>query len=224
MIIPIFEEHLLRNMSRLIPSFLIAFIVSASLPANAQAEYEYNMYKDSLGVMSILYRGRQATSYNHLSYNGHCYWQTSQFCLGSVCLNGKTYDGVFLNIDASEQQLLVRATESSAPIVIPRDRVTTFSIDNLSFVNLKTVRPDLKSLDGFYQLLKDGDEPLYYRSDKTLLTSTESVNGMQGIGYDDPGYNPAILNAFIITRGYFVLRDGKLKKISARKASRILYE
>lgn len=200
----------------------LLLLAAVSFTAAAQGDYERKMFKDAAGYQSILYRGRQASSYAHIKYNGHCFWLTQQYLPGSVYLNGKQYDDVLLNIDACEQQLLTKPTETSPSIVIPRDKVTTFSIGDSKFVNFQTVYPDLKAASGFYQILRDGDEPIIFRSEKMLRTSPDSDNGEQGIGYDDPNYNGEILTSFIITRRYFILRDGKLKKLSPRKAKKML--
>lgn len=201
---------------------LLLLLTAVSFTAAAQGDYERKMFKDAAGYQSILYRGRQASSYAHIKYNGHCFWLSPQFLCGSVYLNGKQYDDVLLNIDACEQQLLTKATESSPAIIIPRDRVTTFTIGESKFVNFENAAPELKAGSGFYQILREGDEPIVYRAEKMLRTSPDSDNGEQGIGYHDPDYNEEILTSFILTRKFYQLRDGKLKRLSARKAKKML--
>lgn len=203
---------------------LIVFLLLAvvSVPATAQGDYERKMFMDAAGYQSILYRGRQASSYAHIKYNGHCFWLSPQFLLGSVYLNGKQYDDVLLNIDACEQQLLTRTTEASPAIIIPRDRVTSFSIGESKFVNLEVTAPELEAEAGFYQILRAGDAPVIYRSEKMIRTSPDNDNGEQGIGYHDPDYNEEVLTSFIMTRKFYTLRDGKLKRISPRKAKKML--
>ena len=203
----------------LILSLLLAAV---SLSAAAQGDYERKLYKEAAGYQAVLYRGRQATSYTHISYNGHYFWLWPQFFEGSVSLNGKQYDDVLLNIDACEQQLLTKASESSPTIVIPRDRVTTFTIGDSKFVNLRNTDLGQNAADGFYQILRDGDEPIFFRVEKTIRTSPDSANGDQGIGYFDTEYKDEVLTAFIISRKYFILRSGKLRRVGANKVKKMM--
>lgn len=203
----------------LILSLLLAAV---SLSAAAQGDYERKLYKEAAGYQAVLYRGRQATSYTHINYNGHYFWLWPQFFEGSVSLNGKQYDDVLLNIDACEQQLLTKAFETGPAIIIPRDEVTTFSIGESMFVNLRNAYPGLDAADGFYQIMRDGVEPLFMRVDKMIRTSPDSANGEQGIGYVDPEYKDGVLTAFIISRKYFILRGNKLKRIGANKAKKMM--
>lgn len=202
--------------NKLVVSFAVLLGLSALLPARASAqEAELEQFQQTASSQSVLYRGRAARLYSNALYNGHYFWQTKEFRTGSVLYNGKFYTGVLLNIDACASELLVKINSSAPAIVVTRDLVTEFEIDGEKFVNLK-VGGQADAREGFYQVACEN--PLvYHRVDKNFTSSASNVNGA-AIGYDDPDYRNDVLNYFMNEERWYVVKDGKLKRIGRRKA------
>lgn len=190
------------------------------LPVNAQAQQaEFEAFQKAASYKSVLYRGRAPQLYTGILYNGTYFWNTPEFLPGSVTFNGKHYTNVLLNIDACAQEVLVQSNPGAPAVVITRSKVTELEIGGKKYVNLElSGQPD--ALPGFYCIACE--EPLIYqRIDKHFSTSTENVNG-ESIGYDDPNYRPDVLNYFGRDQRFFVLKDGKLKRIGKRKAFKMM--
>lgn len=185
----------------------------------AQGTAEFNAFQEAAGFQSVLYRGHAALQYSGTLYNGHYYWVTPDFREGSVLFNGKRYSNVLLNVDACDQQLLAKAYEGMMPVAVSRDLVPEFEIAGQKYVNL-SLAGQKDASPGFY--LVACEEPLIYqRINKILSSSTGDMNG-PGIGYDDPNYRYDVFNYFMNDVHYYVLKDGKLKKIGRRKAQRTI--
>ena len=94
-------------------TLLVSCLVFLSLGAFAQTET--TQYMKEAGTLSTLYRGRMPVHYPYI-YNGTYFWNTKTFQKGSVLYNGKLYENVFVNVDASRQELQVKLTEKVLPL------------------------------------------------------------------------------------------------------------
>lgn len=193
--------------------------MASSQFAAAQTSHEYEEYAGAAREQSMLFRGRQATSYTYLHYNGTYFWTSPDFKEGTVMYNGKLYTGVQMNIDASEHQLLVRYASGMPSVIVSKDYVTYFTIGNDRFINASAL--GLTDDACYLQVLSDGDNKVYYRVLKVLSSSSNNVNGSM-IGYHDPNYNEGYTKFFHLRAQYFTMENGALKKISRRKAMKLM--
>lgn len=202
---------------RLVLPVLLTFIPSVRV--TAQDRSEYDRFAAVAGEQMMIFRGRQATSYSGVLYNGHYFWETPAFRTGDVSFNGRTYRDILLNIDACEGNLIARYTMEMPAVVVDRDFVPWFTIGDRRYVNLRIVGVD--AAPGFYQQLSSGRMPVYLKVHKTFVKSTGNANGAL-IGYEDPYYDNSIYAYFRIDARYYVLTDGTLKRISRRKALKLV--
>lgn len=201
--------------------FLISFL-SISVLSSAQTGDEYSMFMNVAGNKSILYRGHQTVQYSNFRYNGHYFWDSPTFIKGTVMLDGKRYDDVYLNVDACAGQLLSCAVPGAPVIAFNRDDVEWFEIDGKHFENL-SLRNEYENVEsGFYIVMKDGPAPVFFRVDKVIRSGTDDFNGVDGIGYDDPNYRKEVLTSFICMRRYYIVKNGKLKKVSSKQAIKLI--
>ena len=200
---------------------LILFLMLLPLAGNAQGSPEYDVFAESAGTKSVLYRGQGAKKYN-FRYNGHYFWNSREYKPGSLCYNGRIYTDVLLNVDAYEQELLTRASAGSAEVTLLRDYVEWFEIDGERFVNLEREGLVTNAEPGFYIEKRTGDIPVYYRVIKYITSNVSNNNGYSGIGYDDENYRSEVIDCFLIKRQYYTIRNGKLKKIGRLKAEQLL--
>lgn len=170
---------------------------------------------------SALYRGKYPALYP-FKYNGHLFWDSKEYQSGSVRYNGKTYDGIFLNINAYKQEVQILSPGTHSPIVLYRDQVAWVSLGGELFVNLQYLGFDYVPA-GFYQVLKDSPQPVLYQVRKYITSSAAKQNG-NGIGYDDPDYDESLIHYWRKEDSYYVLTDFELKAVSRRKATRLLKE
>lgn len=205
-----------------VATLLLSLGVAVGL--RAQEKPEYSLFMEAAGNQAVLYRGHQATSYANMRYNGHYYWETPLFRNGSVMLDGRLYTNVLLNVDSCERQLLACAAQGVPAIALNRDDVEWFEIEGNRFVNLYRQNRLEKVEEGFYMVIQEGRVPLYLIVDKALRTGPDNYNGVEGIGYDDPGYREDILTSFIRSAKYYTVKGGRLKKIGKRKVKSLLYE
>lgn len=168
---------------------------------------------------SALYRGKSPASYP-FKYNGHLFWESRDYSVGSVRYNGKTYDGILLNIDAYKQEVQILSPGTQNAIILYRDQVAWVSFNGNLYVNLQYL--GFKgAAAGFFELLTDGREPALHQVRKYNSSSTRNQN-RYGIGYFDPGYDESLVHYWRKEESYYVLSGGELQKISMRKARKLM--
>jgi len=198
----------------------LLFVLCSHDPSlKAQENTDYSVFMRNAGNNAVLYRGNRAFYYN-LRYNGHYFWETVDFKLGTVMYNGKLYRDVLLNIDACRNEVQVKCPEQFFSVILPSKGIEWFTIgDKLFEIPSGVVKG--KVYEGFHEvLLKDGDVTVYKKVRKNLTSNTINNNG-SGIGYDDPNYNEAVFNYFQYVGRYYILKDGVFKKISKNKALKL---
>lgn len=161
----------------------------------------------------LIYRGKQAVSYA-TRFNGTPFWSSTSFGHGDAMFNGVLYQDLTLNIDAARQELVV---QWGATRVAPeRELVSWFTLDGRLFVNLRY--QGIKGAEeGYYEVVYDGDAAVLRQVRKTLRVDVGNHNGA-GIGYDDPFYDPEILEYFAFNETDWVLRDGSLVRYKNKRA------
>lgn len=205
------------KIKRIIVSVIMLGLVSAA--SYAQDRTEYETYMESSGQLSPIYRGRKSFTYNFL-YNGHCFWKSEKFELGSIMYNGKLYDNILINLDCCRNELLVKESEVSMSVVLDRSKIEWFTMGDKMF------RPiDLSKgknlVDGFYQVLFENDDYSVYKNVIKIIQYGEGTHNGAEIGYDDPDYRYDINDFFANNTRYYREMDGKIKRIGKGKAKKL---
>lgn len=171
------------------------------------------------GPLSTLYRGKLPVQYPY-QYNGTYYLEGKQFQRGSVYYNGKLYENVLVNLDASKQELQVKVSENVSGVVLFREWVNYFTMGEHLFLNLQYLEYS-DAPEGYFELVKDGKVPLFRQVKKVFTSRVGNHNG-QDIGYYDPDYNYSLTNYFSKQEKYYGIVDGKVVKLGKSAYRRIL--
>lgn len=189
----------------------LLLIIAAIAIATAAAAQEHDDYLDRAGILATVFRGETPARYT-FAYNGTYYIDSPEFKTGEVFYNGKHYTGVFLNVDAVRQDLLVRLNSSFTPVAVNRNLVNYFTIDGITYVNLKAIGVD-EAPEGFFRLDRDGDRPVLTQIRKLYKSHAGNHNGSH-IGYYDPYYDEDNPVYFYREEIHYALEGDKLKRIS----------
>ena len=201
---------------------LLLILVAAlglSVPSNAQEKVEgYDRFLESSNGRAAIFNGRQASLHSSAPYNGTYFWDSIQFLPGTVMYNGRYYEDLLLNVDASIQELQAREEAGNIAVVLERPYVEFFTIGDHRFVNLQFSDPDAP--EGYFEILSGNGVTVYRRVNKTLRFSVENVNGRY-IGYEDPYYNYLLNEYYEFEEKFFISKNGRLSRIGRRKALRL---
>lgn len=191
-----------------------------SLPAAAQqrTDRDYAGYVSEAKENALVFRGRRALLYE-IPHNGHPYWNQEEFTEGNVTYNGREYYNVLLNIDANTQELLIRRDGITPPIRLDREFIGDISIGGTGFTDL--FKDGIKGAEeGFYEILKDGSQPVYRRVSKIFTESALPVSE-DNLGYPVRNFNPSFYDYFDLRVRLYTVKDGRLRKIGRSKAKKL---
>lgn len=200
---------------------LLTFVVALSLSTALAAQEKvpgYDRFIESSNGRAAIFNGRQASLHGSTPYNGTYFWDTIQFLPGTVMYNGRYYENLQLNVDASIQELQAREEAGNIAVVLERPYVEFFTIGDHRFVNLQFSDP--AAPEGYFEILQGNGVTVYRRVNKTLRFSVENVNGRY-IGYEDPYYNYLLNEYYEFEEKFFIFKNGKLSRIGRRKALRL---
>lgn len=195
---------------------ILVFIYLADI---SFAQSPIRNYLDESGPVSTLYRGRLPAQYSYL-YNGTYYWNNKDFQKGDILYNGKLYKDVLINIDACRQELQVKMSRQTTPVVLYENLVQYFSMGNTMYVHLRTLGFS-DAPDGYFEIIRDGNFPLLRQIRKVYTSRTGNHNGAE-IGYIDPEYDENIFNYFSIQENYYTIEEGKVKILRRSAYNRAL--
>ena len=176
------------------------------------------LYGAVCAAQTPLYRGRDLTEYD-FPFNGHYFWSTPDFRPGTVRFNGATYEGVSININAHTQDLLVKETQFSPPVVAERALVPWFDLDGVRYRNLR-LAGIAGAPEGFFQEFSDSRGTVWMQRSKIFARETGDHNGVRGIGYDDPNYREKLLAYFHQRDRWYAVRNGKFRQIHVSRRRR----
>ena len=176
----------------------------------------------NVSSQDALFRGKMSDRYSS-NFNGTPYWDAEGFLPGSILYNGKRYDGVYINVDASLCEVNVKPSPEVAATSPDRSQVSWFTRGGRRFVNLQYIGVE-GAKEGFYELLYDGDAAILKRVDKYLHKDTGNNNTAELLGYEDSNYQEDVLSFFKIRTEYLYLKDGKLENLKNRKALLNIYK
>ena len=121
----------------------------------AVAQTDVELYLHAAGNSSNLYRGRKALEYK-FPFNGTFYWESPVYHPGRVCYNSKVYECDALNIDAAQQELLVKDRAGVISVMLNRDYVSWFETGGRKFIHPRVFFDDPSLPEGFFEVLYDG--------------------------------------------------------------------
>lgn len=202
------------NMKYKILSVSCLFLALSSLFSSAQTTTELKAFENAAGNGSVLFRGKQANTYNHAA-NGNPYWSSTTFVPAEIVFEDRLYDDVLVNIDAITDQVLVRKDGSPIAIALPTGSVSAISIGSGHF---ELVPDGVEGIpEGLYEILGDGDQKVYKHVRKQLKTGTQNMNG-DPIGYVDPGYRSDVHDYYAISRTYYFKDlEGRFSRIRNKR-------
>jgi hypothetical protein len=182
------------------------------------AEPDYKIYAAGAEELSNLYRGVAPISYRFI-YNGTCYAYKEDFEIGNLFYNGKVYRDVLLNLNAHTGELVVKVEKTGFLVRLNRDFVSSFTIGNHRFVNVKDFEDTLLS-PGYYEVIFDGHMKLLKKIKKNYAERiNQSANASSNIQIDR-SFNPAITYYLITGNSKVGLNkpEGSILKVIKRKA------
>jgi len=196
------------------------------------------VYDRVYGLDPVLYNGKKYSYFLPPGTGGNQFIFSPDFFMGDVTIKGKHFDGIALNYDLFNQQLLLQYADETGAfniIVISNAWLESFSLGDMKFAYL-----NFKDGPRYYQVIGDGPvRILYYRRKDLKLdvsyggshhTFTPPVksqyvliedrlqqfsNKRSLIALFDPGLKPQIKN-------YFHINKIKLKKASDKTMTELI--
>ena len=190
----------------------LALAATLALPLGAQDQDRADFIQEA-GGLSTLFRGRLQNPIP-IRYNGTYFLDTRKFQEGSVLYNGKFYDGIYMNLDAMNQELVARPSAKAAGVILYRDQVGWFTLGKKRFVNLRFMGYT-NAQEGYYELVQNGRNPLLLFTRKTFRADTGG-NGNSIMEDSDGNYDPSVVNYFAREEQYYTLENGQLVKLRRR--------
>ncbi len=193
-------------------TLLLLLLLFAPLMASAQDDAL--LFREAAAKESLLYRGRKVLEYK-FPYNGTYYWSTPAFESGEVFYNGKRYTCDALNIDAAQQELIVRSQDGLFSVLLNRDHVKWFTLGGKKYINAQLMLENPDFPEGFFEVLYEGRVLALKQVVKTL----DKTNTPEMVDTGTPGV-PILANVFEVFKQkvscYFVDEDGSFKRIVRR--------
>ena len=186
---------------------------------SAQEFPDYESYARAAGEDMPILRSRVADNYGN-RYNGTYLADTLGFLPGHICLEGKTYHNLSLNLDAVLQHVLLRQGGIPYVLDLGLERIQSFTRGSKTYVNLPSLGYSLP--DGFYEIMAEGRGAVYKRVSKELHHLTDlNHDARRSIGYDDPDYRPDLFEYFEHKESWYWIReDGSVQRLRSRRKIR----
>lgn len=196
-------------------------LVLVLMAFTVMAQDDVEIYLRAAGNSSNLYRGRKALDYK-FPYNGTFFWESPIYHSGRVCYNGKVYNCDALNIDAAQQELLVKDVYGVVSVMLNRDYVSWFETAGRRFIHPRVCFDDPSLPEGFFEVLYDGRVKVLRQTLKVLdkVSHPEMADtGTEGV--------PILANVMEVFQRriscYYVTESGEFLKINRRKDIYQLY-
>ena len=137
-----------------------------SVPLPAQVREEGRRFMEEAGGNATVFRSRHPDRYN-FQYEGTYFWQEEELRPGGIMLDGKWFEGMLLNIDAYEQEVVAAPDGTRPAVLVRRDRVDWLTIGDDKYVNLnKKGYADVPA--GFYRVEYEDGYTVYRRVEKRM--------------------------------------------------------
>ena len=203
-------------------SKLRIFLTLVTVLSSCIMAWGQNDYQRQAGDLSTLYRGRTQAPYPY-RYNGTFYAETREFSRGDLLYNGKFYKDVLLNLDASADELVTRPSAAAAVILLDREQVAWFTMEDQRYVNLRYLGYT-EAPAAFFAVVKDGAEPILQLRKKILRMEARSTQHMEDLLELDGNYDPEVVSFFRKSDSWYTISNGKLKKLSRSALRRKMKE
>ncbi|MEO8766301.1 MAG: hypothetical protein ABI416_18520 [Ginsengibacter sp.] len=167
-----------------------------------------NFYHSFLSPETGLYNGSEYTYYAYYPFvinEGHPFFQSNSFDTGSVFYNNVLYENVLLQFDIVKEELVTKDPSKMYSLKLHSDRIGWFNISGHTFVRpegKKTSNPVLSP--GFYDLLYNGNTPLYKKATKILNEYSSSTEGLY--------------HYVVESDEYFIKKNNQYYKIKGKKS------
>jgi len=187
---------------------IVLFMTVFSFSGNAQ-------------LYDSFFRGKVAPGYR-LASNGNQYWNNAIFHEGCTAYyDGKEYPDLMLNIDAYQQEVLLRRYGDVSAMIIDSEKLLWFTISDSLFVNLNNAGIS-DAPRGYYKIIHDKGAVLMTQVVKRYNRSAANVNG-SAIGYYDPNYDSDLVVYFEKLVSFWLYKDSKLIQIKSKSDFKNLY-
>lgn len=144
---------------------------------------------------TLLYRG-PAPLKIPFRYNGVFYAFGEVFSSESLWYNNKYYTNVLLNLDAYRDELYVKRSSNSSPLVLDKSLVEKFTLNHREFINIPE-NSGIKNLPaGFYQVVYSGKDKLFKKIRQEHLERPAEVDSR------------GIYHYFVTLQSYFLIKEG----------------
>lgn len=176
-----------------IHSFVVVFLLFFS--GNLISQETRNTFDQVYGPDQKLCNGKK---YGYLSPQGtkrDQYLLSPRFSPGRVTLRGKDYEGVSLNYDIYNQQLLLQYHDEGGALYTIEVSQAWLSGFSLGEWNFEFLDPD--GTPRFYQVLGDGGVRVLYYWYKTLNLNT-------AVGSTNYIFSPAVRDSYLIIDGELI--------------------
>ena len=130
---------------------------------------------------------------------------TLGFRRGDLLYEGKLYHHLLLDIDASQQHLLLRHPSSSVVLDLGLDRVERFDLGGREFINLNAAGYPVAP--GFFEVIASGAGTVVYRKIAKVFKTLPPDGRKADIGYEDPHYRTNVYDYFEPGEQWILIRD-----------------
>lgn len=188
-------------MKKRIYILLNLLFVSISLFSQSNTDYERFMSKSQ--GLSNLYRGTAPLNYR-FKFTGTYFAYSEDFKQGDICFNEKIYHNILINLNSHLDELYLHIPESGRYVVLNRDFVSRFNMENRKFINSNHIYIVIKpsSLNGFCEILFEKDGVLLLK--KIIKTYAERINH-----FTSTDNNSKLERMFNTSHNYYLIKDQK---------------
>jgi hypothetical protein len=135
------------------------------------------LYHQSSGDQSGIYNGSQYGGYNFPFKEGHPYFSTDQFTMGSIEYDGVVYDSVMLLYDEIIEVVVMQNVVIRVQLIT--DKIAGFKIVNNNFIRIvKDSNSSSLISTGFYNLLYEGNITLLKKEVKSIREQITNTDGL----------------------------------------------
>lgn len=150
-------------------------------------------YDRVYGLDPLLYNGKKYSYFLPPGTGGHQFIFSPEFITGDVTIKGKNFDGIALNYDLFNQQLLLQYADETGAfniIVVSNAWLESFSLGDMKFEYLS-----FKEGPRYYQVLGDGPYHILYYRRKDLKLDV-------AYGGSIHTFTPPVKSQFVLIEGH----------------------
>jgi hypothetical protein len=194
-------------------SVLITVILIAASPASlAQQEREPDPYSQPFRQLEALYQQSLETDTRYINgtvyqdaylrTNGHQFFNSENWTMGTLVMMGRTYHGIPLKYDLYKDQLLYNHLHKSGSyvLVLNKTRIEGFTIEGHTFTKLAEPNGASTEIDGgIYEVVAEGKAVFYQKWSKRLSEASQHSR-----------------REFSSFNEWYILNDGQYHKVTRK--------